>query len=102
MAGRSKLTIPDLAVKKAAGERLVMVAVGEAITTRSVIGSEFHVTLKGVTESAGRPAVLPRISGRGWRFGETVIETHPGDAFAAGYAVSDVWGVEAAMLDRDG
>ena len=78
------------------------VAVGEGITTRSVIGSEFQVTLTGVTESAGRPAVLPRISGRGWRFGETVIETHPGDAFAAGYAVSDVWGVEAAMLDRDG
>ena len=32
MTDRPKLTIPDLAAKKAAGERLVMVAVGEAMT----------------------------------------------------------------------
>ena len=30
--GRAKLTIPDLAAKKAAGERLVMVAVGEVLS----------------------------------------------------------------------
>jgi len=78
------------------------IAVGESLTTRSVIGSAFQVTLTGVTEIAGRRAVLPRLSGRGWRFGETVIESDPDDVFAAGYAVSDVWGVEAARLDRDG
>lgn len=65
-----------------------------------MIGSEFRVTLMGVTEIAGCQAVLPRISGRGWRFGETVIDVDPGDAFATGYVVSDVWGVEAAMLDQ--
>ena len=32
MTKRERLTIPDLAAKKAAGERLVMVAVGEALT----------------------------------------------------------------------
>ena len=32
MTEKQKLTIPDLAAKKAAGERLVMVAVGEAMT----------------------------------------------------------------------
>ena len=78
------------------------IAVGGGITTCSVIGSEFQVSLREAGEIAGRPAVLPRISGRGWRFGETVIEADPGDIFAAGYAVSDVWGVEAATLDRDG
>ncbi|MGC6453671.1 MAG: proline racemase family protein [Candidatus Puniceispirillaceae bacterium] len=78
------------------------IAAGQSITTRSVIGSEFRVTMTGVTEIAGRPAILPRISGRGWRFGETLIKGDPDDAFAAGYAVSDVWGVDAAMLDRDG
>ena len=78
------------------------IAVGSSITTRSVIGSEFRVTLRGVTEIAGRRAVMPTISGRGWRFGETVIEVAPDDAFAGGYAVSDVWGIDAAMLDRDG
>ncbi|MED5574024.1 MAG: hypothetical protein VX955_07780, partial [Pseudomonadota bacterium] len=29
---RKKLTIPDLAAKKAAGERLVMVAIGEVLS----------------------------------------------------------------------
>ncbi len=75
------------------------IAVGESITTRSVIDSRFEVTLVGVTESAGRPAVLPRISGRGWCFGETVISADPTDIFAIGYAVSDVWGPDAAALN---
>ena len=78
------------------------IAVGQGITTSSVIGSEFQVGLRDVGEVAGRPAVLPRISGRGWRFGETVIEADPRDIFIAGYAVSDVWGVAAATLDQDG
>ena len=76
------------------------IAVGETITTCSVIGSRFDVTLTGVSEVAGRPAVLPRISGRGWRFGETVIDSDPGDIFADGYAVSDVWGPDAGSLNR--
>jgi len=76
------------------------IAIGETITTRSVIGSRFEVTLTGVTEIAGRPAVVPRISGRGWRFGETVIESDPDDIFAGGYAVSDVWGPDAGSLNR--
>jgi len=76
------------------------IAVGETITTCSVIGSRFDVTLTGTSEVAGRPAVLPRISGRGWRFGETVIDCDPGDIFADGYAVSDVWGPDAGSLNR--
>ena len=74
------------------------IAVGETITTRSVIGSSFEVMMTGVSEVAGRPAVLPRISGRGWRFGETVIDCDPSDIFADGYAVSDVWGPDAGSL----
>ena len=83
-----------LAALHARGE----IAVGEAITTRSVINSRFDVTLAGVTEIAGRQAVLPRIAGRGWCFGETVIDADPTDIFAAGYAVSDVWGPDAPSL----
>lgn len=79
-----------------------LIAPGESITTRSVIGSSFEVTLLGVSEVAGRAAVLPRISGRGWRFGETVLDSDPSDIFANGYAVTDVWGPGAAALDRDG
>ena len=76
-----------------------LITVGETIITRSVINSRFEVTLTGVTEIAGRQAVLPRISGRGWRFGETVIDADPSDIFANGYAVSDVWGPDAAALN---
>ena len=76
-----------------------LITVGETITTCSVINSRFEVTLAGVTEIAGRHAVLPRISGRGWRFGETVIDTDPSDIFADGYAISDVWGPDAGSLN---
>ena len=78
------------------------IALGESITTRSVIGSTFEVTLLGLAEVAGRTAVQPRISGRGWRFGETLLESDESDIFADGYAVTDVWGPDAATLDLDG
>ena len=38
----------------------------------------------------------------GWRFGETLVESDPSDIFASGYAVTDVWGPDAATLDPDG
>ena len=75
-----------------------LIAEGESIATRSVIGSRFDVTLAGTRQVAGRTAVLPRIAGRGWRFGETVIETDESDIFAQGYAVADVWGPDAGAL----
>ena len=40
--------------------------------------------------------------GRGWRFGETLVESDPSDIFASGYAITDVWGPDAATLDADG
>ena len=79
-----------------------LIMAGDSISTRSVIGSAFEVTLLGVGEVAGRTAVLPRISGRGWRFGETLLDSDPSDVFAEGFAVTDVWGPDAAALDRDG
>jgi len=85
----------QLAAFHARGE----IAVGESITTRSVIGSRFEVTLTGTDVVAGRTAVLPRIAGRAWRFGETVIERDPSDIFVEGYAVTDVWGPDAASLN---
>ena len=63
----------QLAALHARGE----IAVGESITTRSVIGSRFEVALTGTNVVAGRGNA--RITGRAWRFGETVIETDPSD-----------------------
>lgn len=51
MTERKKLTIPDLAVKKAAGEKLVMVAVGEALT--AAWAERAGVDIVGVGDSLG-------------------------------------------------
>ena len=48
---RSKLTIPDLAAKKVAGERLVMVAVGEVLT--AAWAARAGVDIIGVGDSLG-------------------------------------------------
>lgn len=48
---RKKLTLPDLAVKKAAGERLVMVAVGEVLT--ATWAERAGVDIVGVGDSLG-------------------------------------------------
>ena len=48
---RQKLTIPDLAAKKAAGERLVMVAVGEVLT--ATWAERAGVDIVGVGDSLG-------------------------------------------------
>ena len=48
---RKKLTIPDLAVKKAAGERLVMVAVGEVLS--AAWAERAGVDIIGVGDSLG-------------------------------------------------
>ncbi|WP_306113019.1 MULTISPECIES: 3-methyl-2-oxobutanoate hydroxymethyltransferase [unclassified Roseovarius] len=51
MTDRVKLTIPDLAARKAAGERLVMVAVGEAMT--AAWAERAGVDIIGVGDSLG-------------------------------------------------
>ena len=48
--------------------------------------------LTGLGQIGGRTAILPRIRGRGWCFGETILTGDPSDPFTKGYAVSDVWG----------
>jgi len=51
MTDRAKLTIPELAVRKAAGDRLVMVAVGEALT--ATWAERAGVDIVGVGDSLG-------------------------------------------------
>lgn len=51
MTEQTKLTIPDLAARKAAGERLVMVAVGEALT--AAWAERAGVDIVGVGDSLG-------------------------------------------------
>lgn len=74
------------------------VKVGDVLKSRSIIGSEFEVGLKEVTEVAGRPAVIPTISGRGFTFGLHQVALDPFDPLADGFALTDVWGPSAGSI----
>lgn len=72
--------------------------IGDTLISRSTIGTEFRVGLKDVTTIAGRPAIIPTISGRAWTFGMTQVALDPFDPTAEGFAVTDVWGPQAGEI----
>jgi proline racemase len=76
--------------------------IGSRFTARSLIDSSFDVELIGTTEVAGRPAVLPRISGRGWVVGTRITGVDPTDPYPLGYILSDVWGADVAEAAETG
>jgi proline racemase len=65
---------------------------GDRRLARSIIDSEFQTSVIGVTSVAGRPAILPRISGRGWIHGIHQVGLDPSDPYPLGYMVADCWG----------
>ncbi|WJN59688.1 proline racemase family protein [Pseudomonas sp. SO81] len=67
---------------------------GERFVGRSIIGSEFHCRIAGVTEVAGRPAIHPCLSGRAWITGTHQHLLDPSDPWPGGYRLSDTWPVE--------
>ncbi|MBL8705840.1 MAG: proline racemase family protein [Rhodospirillales bacterium] len=77
-----------LAVRHARGE----VKPGDRVVARSVIGSTFEVGFLGTTKVAGREAVLPEISGRGWIHGIHQVGVDPSDPYPQGYLLADIWG----------
>ncbi|WP_260427380.1 MULTISPECIES: proline racemase family protein [unclassified Burkholderia] len=68
------------------------VDVGKRLTSRSTIGSEFGVELLGRTEVGGKPAVLPRVTGRAWIYSVEQLGVDPDDPLANGFMLSDTWG----------
>lgn len=68
------------------------IAVGDAYSAYSVIGSRFDMIVKGTTTVAGKTAVLPQVSGRGWIHGIHQIGIDPTDPYQEGYSVADCWG----------
>jgi proline racemase len=70
--------------------------VGNRFVATSLIDSEFTVELTGLSEVGGRPAVLPRISGRGWVVGTRITAVDPTDPYQTGYVLSDLWGSDIA------
>ena len=70
---------------------------GERFVGRSIIGSEFHCRIAGVTEVAGRPAIHPCLSGRAWITGTHQHLLDPSDPWPGGYRLSDTWPVEPKL-----
>lgn len=68
------------------------IAVGDTYSAYSIIGSRFDMTVAGTTEVAGKTAVLPKVSGRGWIHGIHQIGVDPSDPYQEGYSVADCWG----------
>jgi proline racemase len=69
-----------------------LVQAGDRLVSRSTIGGQFQVELLGTIEVAGRPAVLPRVTGRAWLYGLQQLGVDPDDPLAAGFMLSDTWG----------
>lgn len=83
-----------LAVAAAKGEATP----GDQFIARSIIGSRFDVEFVEETNVAGRKAIVPRISGRGFIHGVHQIGLDPADPFPAGYFLSDTWGDASDLL----
>ncbi|TDY15793.1 proline racemase [Paraburkholderia sp. BL6665CI2N2] len=69
-----------------------LVDVGSRLKSRSTIGGEFNVEMRGKTEVGGKAAVLPRVHGRAWVYGIQQIGVDPNDPLSAGFMLSDTWG----------
>jgi len=67
-------------------------AVGEQIESRSIIDSMFTAEIIGTTRIGDREAILPRISGRSWLYGQYQLACDPSDPFREGYTLCDTWG----------
>lgn len=76
-----------MAVLHARGE----MAVGDRLIMRSVIGSRFEGRIAGETTVGDVSAVVPEITGRAWRTGETRHRLEPTDPWPAGYRIADTW-----------
>ena len=84
-----------LAVRHARSEARI----GDTQIVHSIIDSRFTVTLKEETTIAGRPAVIPQITGRGWIHGIHQIGVDPSDPYQQGYLLSDCWGDAFDLLN---
>lgn len=66
---------------------------GRSLVHESIIGSRFEGRIVGTTTVAGRPAIVPTITGRAWITGYHHYVVDPSDPWPEGYRVADTWGV---------
>jgi trans-L-3-hydroxyproline dehydratase len=76
-----------MAVMRARG----IMQVGDQYLARSIIDSEFVGRIEADTMLAGKPAIIPSISGRAWISGRRTEMLDPADPWPQGYKLSDTW-----------
>ncbi|GGY11063.1 proline racemase [Litchfieldella qijiaojingensis] len=69
-----------------------LVAKGDRLISRSIIGGEFQVEVRDIGDIEGRQAVLPSVTGRAWIYGFHQLGVDPDDPLADGFTLSDTWG----------
>jgi proline racemase len=72
---------------------------GDTFSARSIIDSRFEVGFARTTEVAGRAAIVPTITGRGWIHGLHQVGIDPSDPYPHGYSVADTWGDAFDLLN---
>ena len=80
-----------LSARMAALHARGLMAVGDAMTHASPIGSTFDGRIVSETTVGGRPAIVPAIRGSAWITGITELYLDPDDPFPEGYLLSDTW-----------
>jgi proline racemase len=68
-----------------------LMQVGDHYLAHSIIGSTFDCRIAADTQVAGRPAIVPVISGRAWITGTHQHMLEPSDPWPAGYRLADTW-----------
>jgi trans-L-3-hydroxyproline dehydratase len=64
---------------------------GDVYRARSIIGSEFVCRIVRRTTIAGRPGIIPAVSGKAWITGVSQYMLDPADPWPSGYRLSDTW-----------
>ena len=67
-------------------------AAGASCSFHSIIDSRFDAGIGEVGTMAGRPAIRPWISGRGWVYGREELYCLANEPFPAGHALGDTYG----------
>jgi len=86
-------TCARMAVLHARGQ----MRVGDTMIHESLIGSRFEGKIVAETVVAGRPAIVPTISGRAWITGLHTYLIDASDPWPSGFQVADMMGVTGKM-----
>ena len=89
-------TMSRLAVLHARG----MLGVGDEMIHQSLIGTRFVARIVDTTTVGGRPAIVPRLTGRAWITGTGQYGLDPSDPFPEGFVLADTWGIDADSLSE--